>query len=98
LIGKVFLEDRIMGLFEILGMLLFGLVAGAIARLLMPGRQIMGLFATMLLGIAGSFVGGFLAYLIWGGEAFRTVGWMGSVLGAILLMMIAAQMGKKTRI
>ena len=87
-----------MGLFEILGMLLFGLVAGAIARLLMPGRQAMGLFATMLLGIAGSFLGGFLAYLIWGGEAFRTVGWMGSVLGAILLMMIAAQMGKKSAI
>ena len=87
-----------MGVFEILGMLLFGLVAGAIARFLMPGRQAMGLFATMLLGIAGSFVGGFLASLIWGGEAFRTVGWMGSVLGAILLMMIAAQMGKKSAI
>ncbi len=87
-----------MGLFEIVGMLLFGLVAGAIARLLMPGRQAMGLFATMLLGIAGSFLGGFLAYMIWGGEAFRTVGWMGSVLGAILLMMLAAQMGKRSTI
>ena len=87
-----------MGLFEIMGMLLFGLVAGAIARLLMPGRQAMGLFATMLLGIAGSFLGGFLAYMIWGGEAFRTVGWMGSVLGAILLMMLAAQMGKRSTI
>ena len=87
-----------MGLLEIVGMLVFGLVAGAIARLLMPGRQAMGLFATMLLGIAGSFLGGFLAYMIWGGEAFRTVGWMGSVLGAILLMMIAAQMGKKSTI
>ena len=87
-----------MGLFEIVGMLVFGLVAGAIARLLMPGRQAMGLFATMLLGIGGSFLGGFLAYMIWGGEAFRTVGWMGSVLGAILLMMIAAQMGKRSTI
>ena len=85
-----------MGLLEILGMMLFGLFAGAIARMLVPGRQAMGLFVTMLLGIAGSFFGGFLAHLIWGGEAFRTVGWMGSIFGAILLLVIASRMEKKS--
>jgi uncharacterized membrane protein YeaQ/YmgE (transglycosylase-associated protein family) len=92
----ILLEEPIMGLFEILGMMLFGLIAGAIARLLVPGQQVMGLLATMLLGIVGSFFGGFLAYLIWGGEAFRTVGWMGSIFGAVLLLMIANRMEKKS--
>ncbi len=87
-----------MGLLEILGMMLFGLVAGAIARMLVPGRQAMGMLATMLLGIAGSFFGGFLAFLIWGGEAFRTVGWIGSIFGAILLLLISLQMEKDSTV
>ncbi|MBX3452113.1 MAG: GlsB/YeaQ/YmgE family stress response membrane protein [Planctomycetaceae bacterium] len=77
-----------MGLLEILGMMLFGLIAGAIARLLMPGRQVMGLLATMVLGIVGSFVGGFLAFLITGGDAFRTSGWIASILGAVVVLLL----------
>lgn len=77
-----------MGLLEILGMMLFGLIAGAIARLLIPGRQVMGLLATMVLGIVGSFLGGFLAFLITGGDAFRTSGWIGSILGAVIVLLL----------
>lgn len=66
----------------------FGLIAGAIARLLMPGRQAMGIGATMLLGIAGSLVGGFIAWLIWGGDPLQGSGFIFSILGAIILLAI----------
>jgi uncharacterized membrane protein YeaQ/YmgE (transglycosylase-associated protein family) len=87
-----------MGILEIIGMMLFGLVAGAIARALVPGRQAIGILGTMALGIVGSFFGGFLAFLIWGGEAFHTVGWMGSIFGAILVLLIAGRMDNRSRI
>jgi len=48
----------------IIVLIIVGLVAGAIARLLVPGRDSIGIFGTILLGIAGSFVGGFLWNLI----------------------------------
>ena len=72
---------------EILWWILFGLVVGAIAKLLMPGKDPGGWIVTILLGIAGSFVGGFVARALMGGEN-STVGFIGSVLGAILLLFI----------
>ena len=68
----------------------FGLVAGAIARLLVPGRQPMGLLMTMILGIVGSFVGGFLGSLVSGGgiSLTSTNSWIGSILGAIIVLLI----------
>lgn len=75
-------------LVPILGWMLFGLIIGAIARAVYPGAQPMGLFRTMLLGIAGSFVGGFVAYLIAGGSMLQASGWIGSFLGAIGLIAI----------
>jgi uncharacterized membrane protein YeaQ/YmgE (transglycosylase-associated protein family) len=68
-----------------------GLVAGLIARALVPGPQSMGLVATALLGLAGSLIGGFIGYLISGGRdvnAFHAAGLIGSVLGAIALLLI----------
>ncbi len=53
---------------HILGWIVFGLVVGAIARLLMPGRQPLGIIVTILLGIAGSFVGGWIGTLLHGGS------------------------------
>ena len=82
-------------LLTILGWMIFGLIIGAIARLLVPGRQPMGLLATMLLGVVGSFVGGFLAYLIFGGGAFRASGWVGSLIGAVLLVWVAEQLMRR---
>lgn len=51
----------------------FGIVAGGIARFLIPGRQPMGWLATMSLGIMGSFIGGFFAFLLDGGDPFPSV-------------------------
>lgn len=67
---------------------IFGLVAGAIARLLMPGRDPMGCLATMALGVVGSFVGGFLGSLLFGrpGGGIHTGGWIASILGAMLVL------------
>ncbi|HUP45958.1 MAG TPA: GlsB/YeaQ/YmgE family stress response membrane protein [Thermoanaerobaculia bacterium] len=72
---------------NIIGWLLFGLVVGAIAKLLMPGRDPGGWIVTILLGIAGSFVGGFLATTLLG-RGDSTAGWIGSIIGAMLLLLI----------
>ena len=72
---------------NIIGWLLFGLVIGAIAKFLMPGKDPGGWIVTILLGIAGSFVGGFLASAILGQEN-RAAGWIGSIIGAMVLLFI----------
>jgi uncharacterized membrane protein YeaQ/YmgE (transglycosylase-associated protein family) len=72
---------------EFIGWILFGLVIGAIAKFLMPGRDPGGWIVTILLGIAGSFVGGFLAQAILGRDT-RTAGWIGSIIGAMLLLFV----------
>lgn len=71
----------------IIGWIVFGLIVGLIGRLLVPGRDPMGWLGTIAVGIAGSLVGGFLAQLIWGldGE-FEPASWIGSILGAILVV------------
>ena len=70
--------------------LIIGLIAGALARLIMPGRDAMGIIATMLLGIVGSVVGGLVSWAIWGAETegFRPAGLLLSILGAILVLWI----------
>ena len=69
----------------ILGLLIIGLIAGAIARLLVPGKQEMSIPMTMLIGVIGSFVGGFLGALIFGHDIddgfFQASGIIGSVIG-----------------
>jgi uncharacterized membrane protein YeaQ/YmgE (transglycosylase-associated protein family) len=72
---------------NIIGWILFGLVVGAIAKFLMPGRDPGGWIVTILLGIAGSFVGGFLATTLMGRDQ-QSAGWIGSILGAIVLLFI----------
>lgn len=75
---------------HIIGWIIFGLVVGAIARLLMPGPQPMGFILTCILGIAGSFVGGTIGSILGGGSIWDPVaaGWIGAVLGALLLLFI----------
>lgn len=73
---------------SILWMIVIGLIAGAIAKLIMPGRDPGGIIATILLGIAGSLVGGFLANALGMGNGDRTAGLIGSVIGAIILLAI----------
>ena len=71
----------------IIGWALFGLVAGAIARMLHPGPDAMGMGGTMLLGITGSLLGGAAAYLLrLGTSPMQPGGWIMSILGAIVLL------------
>ena len=75
----------------IIGWAIFGLIAGAIAKLLMPGRDPGGWFVTMLLGIAGAVVGGFIGRALWGSSG--VTGWgVGSfalaIGGAVLLLFL----------
>lgn len=79
---------------HIIGWIVFGLVVGAIARILMPGSQPMGFILTCLLGIAGSFVGGTIGSVLSGGSIWDSVpaGWIGAVLGALLLLFIYGRM------
>jgi uncharacterized membrane protein YeaQ/YmgE (transglycosylase-associated protein family) len=79
-------------LWLIITLLIVGLIAGALARLLVPGRDPMGIGGTILLGLVGSFVGGFLGWLIFGHDknqgALQPSGIIGSVIGAIILLLI----------
>jgi uncharacterized membrane protein YeaQ/YmgE (transglycosylase-associated protein family) len=72
---------------NIIGWLLFGLIVGAIAKFLMPGNDPGGWIVTILLGIAGSFVGGFLVTTFLG-RTEQTAGWIGSIVGAMLLLFV----------
>ncbi len=70
---------------EIISTLIVGLIVGAIAKFLMPGNDPGGWIVTILLGIAGSFVGTYIAGIL--GMA-GPVGWIGSILGAMLLLFV----------
>jgi uncharacterized membrane protein YeaQ/YmgE (transglycosylase-associated protein family) len=77
-----------MGIGTILGWVLFGLIAGAIARLLIPGRDPMGWIATMVLGIIGSVVGGYISYALrLGTGEYSPAGWIFSIIGAIVVLL-----------
>ena len=73
-------------------LILIGLLAGAVARLVVPGRDPMGILGTILLGIVGSFVGGFIWNLIQyhrlAPHKFHVAGILGSILGAILVLVV----------
>jgi uncharacterized membrane protein YeaQ/YmgE (transglycosylase-associated protein family) len=73
-------------MFSLIGWIIFGAVVGVIARFLMPGRDPMGWIMTIVLGIAGSVLGGLLMGLIIGGRTTAPAGWIGSVIGAVLLL------------
>lgn len=77
-------------MFAFIGWLIVGLIAGAIARFLIPGPQPMTLFWTMLLGLAGSFLGGFLYSLSFGTNLnepnFQAAGLLWSVVGALVIL------------
>ncbi len=80
--------------------LIVGLIAGFIARALVPGPDPMGWVGTMILGIIGSFVGGTLAALLFGGTLdVSPVGLVGSIVGAVIVLLIWRAMGgERTRV
>jgi len=72
----------------ILATIVIGLIVGAIARFLMPGKQSMGWIMTCLLGIGGSVVAGFLGRALGWYQSGQAVGWIASVVGALILLFV----------
>jgi uncharacterized membrane protein YeaQ/YmgE (transglycosylase-associated protein family) len=79
--------------------LVFGLIVGLIARAIYPGTQSMGLFATALLGIGGSFVGGALGNLAVGVGVLtpHAAGVLGSVIGAVIVLALFGLQARSVR-
>lgn len=80
-----------MGIFHILWSLIVGFVVGLVARALLPGADQMGIILTTVLGVAGSFVGGFLGRFIskpQEGSKFHPAGILLSIVGAVLLLLL----------
>ena len=76
--------------------LLMGLIAGFIARALMPGPDQMGWLPTMILGVIGSFIGGTLGALLFGGTLdFSATGLLGSIIGAFIALWAYRMMNKR---
>jgi len=72
----------------VIGWIVFGLIVGALAKLVMPGRDPGGIIVTMLIGIAGSMLGGFIGRAAgWYGPG-QTAGFLMSFLGAVILLML----------
>ena len=83
---------------DVIWFLLIGLVAGFVARALVPGPDPMGWLGTMVLGIVGSLVGGTLAALLFGGTlALSAAGIIGSIIGAIIVLLVWRQVGGRAR-
>lgn len=79
-------------IFALIALLFIGLIAGFIARALVPGDDSMSIGKTMLLGVVGSFVGGALGYLIFGADigdgAVQASGLIGSIVGSVIALVV----------
>ncbi|MBO1765368.1 MULTISPECIES: GlsB/YeaQ/YmgE family stress response membrane protein [Allobranchiibius] len=83
----------------IITIVVVGLIAGAIARLIVPGKQDISILMTIVLGIVGSFIGGFLGYVIFhkdaGGGFLQPSGIIGSIIGAVIALLIWTRVGNR---
>jgi uncharacterized membrane protein YeaQ/YmgE (transglycosylase-associated protein family) len=86
-------------LWFIIVLLVVGFLAGALARLLVPGPDPMSLAGTWLLGVIGSFVGGFLGYVLFGADlddgAVQVSGFIGSIVGAVIALLVYRRFNKR---
>jgi uncharacterized membrane protein YeaQ/YmgE (transglycosylase-associated protein family) len=79
---------------HLLGQALFGLVVGALAKLIFPGPDPGGIIVTMLLGLIGSLLGTFVGRALWGGADY-SAGWITSILGTLILLAIYRAVKKR---
>ena len=85
-------------MFALIGFIIVGLIAGYIARAVVPGPDPMGVIGTLVLGVVGSFVGGLLFNLLFGGGEglLATTGLIGSIIGAIIALLIYRAMNNRS--
>lgn len=84
---------------SIIGWIIMGLIVGAIARFVVPGPDPMGIFATIAVGIAGAFLGGFLGSLFSdNGASFEPAGWIGAFIGALILVVAIRKFSARPRV
>jgi uncharacterized membrane protein YeaQ/YmgE (transglycosylase-associated protein family) len=85
----------------IVSLVIIGLIAGALARLLVPGPDPIGILGTILLGIVGSFVGGFLGYALFHKDSqegfLQPSGIIGSIIGAVIALLIYRAVSGRSR-
>ena len=85
----------------IVSLVIIGLIAGALARLLVPGPDPIGILGTILLGIVGSFVGGFLGYALFHKDSqegfLQPSGIIGSIIGAVIALLIFRAVSGRSR-
>ena len=86
----------------IITIIVVGLIAGLLARLIVPGKQNLSIAMTIVIGIIGSFVGGFLGYLLFHKDAddgfLQPAGLLGSIIGAIIVLLIWIRVGGRRSI
>ncbi|CAB3914327.1 GlsB/YeaQ/YmgE family stress response membrane protein [Achromobacter anxifer] len=80
---------------SIIIMIIVGFIVGLIARAIMPGDQNMGIIMTTILGIVGSVVAGFLGQSLGWYQPGEPAGWIGSVVGAIIVLFVVGLIAKK---
>jgi len=76
----------------IIGTIVVGLIVGALARFVMPGEQKMGWIMTILLGIGGSLIAGFVGQALGGYQAGQGAGWIASGIGALVLLFVGGKL------
>ena len=85
----------------ILYLVIIGLIAGFVARALVPGRDPMTVGQTILLGVVGSFVGGFIGWALFGADledgALQPSGLIGSIVGAVIALLVFRRVGGRSR-
>ena len=79
----------------ILGWIVFGLIVGALAKLVMPGRDPGGIFVTIALGVAGAVVAGFIGRALGWYQAGEPAGFLMAILGAVLILLVYRQVAAR---